>query len=106
MRKVPNNPKLGPNEDYFVVLAAMLHRPANGATTSYAEMASTLPLIERLEAAVGRTEVLLEETDWKLLCDRLKSPAAGFTRNSEEAFEMIEAVLNAEKIDVAKLVAQ
>lgn len=73
------------------VLLSILKSPANGKCSGYAEQASTVPIIEKIEAS---TEVIeLKTIEWRLVFKRVKD--AGFQTNNRESLTFIEDILNA-----------
>lgn len=111
MRKIPNRKMENKHEDYFSVFSLMLEAPRNGQSTSYEEMLIAAPLSRRFRNAscvsdtgvgpeVGKEFLMLEEAEWKELCDRLRAPNAGFLRNTEGVLDMLKAVLEAPKVDL------
>jgi hypothetical protein len=93
-------------ETYANALFQMLSMPANNAGTSYEEMKTVVPLLEKLEAyehpEVGVGQLLLEDAEWQKLSDRVKA-FTGWGSNSRDLLEMCEEVFKAPNVEVGEL---
>lgn len=96
--------KLHMKDEYQAALLNLLRSPSDiKVGANYNEIKRTMPLIRRLEE-VGQADVdlLLEESQWELLRDRVTS--AGWTSIQEKTLALIDDVVNAEECEV-KLVS-
>lgn len=95
--------KISLKEENIKSIIAILRTPKNPqAGAQYAEQVKTLPVIDKLENLkfpdVGTADLLLEEAEWELLVDRMKT--AGYLIISHDITDMVDTISDAEKVEV------
>lgn len=87
----------------LMVFFTILSEPVNGAGTSFEEMKAMVPLIEKLQSFPGEIgdHLLLEEAEYEILKSRI-SVYDRFAQNRREFLDMIQAVLDAPKVEVTE----
>lgn len=101
MRKIPlktfsGKPVEGTYQQLILSLLESPKDPQRGV--NYGEMQTVLPIIEKVKAAEGQEQVLVEEAEWKELSERAKH--FPFKISHRELLEFIEAIVDAPKCTV------
>ncbi len=107
MRRVPIR-RLDTSETYIEVFVAILETPMNGQAASVDEMRAVVPLLNLLRSfdveADDYTSILLEESHWQMLCERLRL-FRGFGRNGQDLLQMVDDVMGAPEVTEVPVMA-
>lgn len=89
---------------YLTEMITCLRAPAGEGGTDLEEMATVIPIIQKLKAAGGETSILLEDAEHAVIAERIKNQK--FALNHEALYEMLTDITEADSVADLKEVAE